>query len=405
MVAAPSAGADTPTDPASSSEAKQAWDRAQRDAEIAAEQLNGARADQAKADKVASKAAADVVTADRRLDGARKHAADTAAEVTSYQTRLDAFASASFRGGRLGDMSAVFTATSADDYLDQATVINQVAGDVQQTLNLAKQAKDAAATAQTAAVSAESAATQAKSAADQAKADAAQATQAAVDKKKQLDASVAKYKDLYNKLSAKERAEAEAAAAKAKAESDAAAQRLLDQQAAAAAAASSSSQSQQQAAALDAGTSSSSQSSSSSQTSSSSSSTPSSTSSNSGTTVSGGDSLGQEAARAALTKVGGGYCYACDGPDSFDCSGLTTWAWGTAGIAIPRASYLQAQLPEVPLDQLQPGDLVTYYSPVSHVAIYVGDGMVVSAATESVGIVLVPVNRAGPDATGHRVPR
>ncbi len=106
-----------------------------------------------------------------------------------------------------------------------------------------------------------------------------------------------------------------------------------------------------------------------------------------------------------MTKVGFAYAYAGDGPDAYDCSGLTTWAWAQAGISIPRVSYEQANFPSVPLDQLEPGDLVTYYSPVSHVAIYVGDGMVVSAADEALGIVLRPVDGAGPDATGHRVPR
>ena len=106
-----------------------------------------------------------------------------------------------------------------------------------------------------------------------------------------------------------------------------------------------------------------------------------------------------------MSKIGNPYTYSGNGPEAFDCSGLTTWAWAQAGVGIPRTSSEQSNFPEVPLDQLQPGDLVTYYSPVSHVAIYVGNGMVVSAADEALGIIYVPVGRGGPDASGHRVPR
>ena len=59
----------------------------------------------------------------------------------------------------------------------------------------------------------------------------------------------------------------------------------------------------------------------------------------------------------------------------------------------------------MPLDQLEPGDLVTYYSVAAQVAIYVGDGMVVTAASPERGVILVPVDRAGPKPIGHRVPR
>ncbi len=118
-----------------------------------------------------------------------------------------------------------------------------------------------------------------------------------------------------------------------------------------------------------------------------------------------GDAVGRAAAQFALTKVGGPYVYAGDGPTAYDCSGLTHAAWLAQGYNIPRVSYEQATLPAVPLDQLQPGDLVTYYSPVSHVAIYVGGGDVVSAADEALGIIEVPYQNAGPNPTGHRVPR
>ena len=81
------------------------------------------------------------------------------------------------------------------------------------------------------------------------------------------------------------------------------------------------------------------------------------------------------------------------------------WAWAQAGVEIPRNSAAQAGLPEVPLDELQPGDLVTFYSPVSHVGMYVGDGMVLHASMPGVPIKVVPLDAAGPNPTGHAVNR
>jgi cell wall-associated NlpC family hydrolase len=72
-------------------------------------------------------------------------------------------------------------------------------------------------------------------------------------------------------------------------------------------------------------------------------------------------------------------------------------------VSIPRTSSGQAGLPSVPLSQLQPGDLVTYYSPVSHVAMYIGNGQVIHASTESRPILITSVTGAGPNPTGHRV--
>jgi cell wall-associated NlpC family hydrolase len=104
-----------------------------------------------------------------------------------------------------------------------------------------------------------------------------------------------------------------------------------------------------------------------------------------------------------LTKLGYRYIYGAAGPNAFDCSGLTSWAWAQAGVSIPHSSSAQSQYPYVPLDQLQPGDLVTYYSPVHHVALYIGNGQIIDASTESKPIFITSVYRGGPDPTGHRV--
>jgi cell wall-associated NlpC family hydrolase len=67
--------------------------------------------------------------------------------------------------------------------------------------------------------------------------------------------------------------------------------------------------------------------------------------------------------------------WGASGPGSFDCSGLTSWAFKQAGITLPRSSSAQARVgTPVSWSEMQPGDLVFYYSPVSHVGIYAGGG-------------------------------
>ena len=420
----------TPTAPASSGDAKSAWQDSSRQAEIASEQVDGARQAQLVADALARTAGSDLAAATSRVasTGATFAAADAA--VAAYQARIDAFANASFRGARLSQLSVILTARSADDYLDESTVISRVAQDTQKTLTDAVVAKEAAASAQSAAESARTAAVQAKTSADRAAAVAAAATVIAQQKKSALDVAVATYQHLYNQLSTQEKAAASAAAqkirqdslvaaavAQAQTELAAAQQLIVAPNAAppgvsasvvapvAPAVVSTTASTPVPIAPLASVTSPTVASTRSSVAASSSTSAAGGGSGSGSMGAQSGDSVGEIAARAAMTKIGHPYAYAADGPDAYDCSGLTTWAWAQAGIGIPRVSYEQANFPEVPLDQLQPGDLVTYYSPVSHVAIYVGNGMVVSAADEELGIIYVPVNRAGPDATGHRVPR
>jgi cell wall-associated NlpC family hydrolase len=83
------------------------------------------------------------------------------------------------------------------------------------------------------------------------------------------------------------------------------------------------------------------------------------------------------------------------GPNQFDCSGLVMWAFQQAGISLPHSSQALAHGGQaVSMDQIQPGDLVTYYSDASHVAIYIGDGMMVHASTYGTPVRVAPVNDA-----------
>ncbi|WP_406166559.1 NlpC/P60 family protein [Streptomyces sp. NBC_00996] len=89
---------------------------------------------------------------------------------------------------------------------------------------------------------------------------------------------------------------------------------------------------------------------------------------------------GKKAIAYATRQLGKPYVWGDEGPDSFDCSGLTSQAWLAAGVTIPRTSELQwAQLKHVPVADMRPGDLIIYFSDASHVALYIGDGEIISA--------------------------
>jgi cell wall-associated NlpC family hydrolase len=93
-----------------------------------------------------------------------------------------------------------------------------------------------------------------------------------------------------------------------------------------------------------------------------------------------GSGIGVAALRAAATQLGKPYVWGAEGPGSYDCSGLTFWAFKRAGITLPRSSSQQALVGRaVSWDDMQPGDLVFYYNPVSHVGIYAGNGTFVDA--------------------------
>jgi peptidoglycan DL-endopeptidase CwlO len=99
------------------------------------------------------------------------------------------------------------------------------------------------------------------------------------------------------------------------------------------------------------------------------------------------------AVRYALAQVGDAYVYGAAGPSAFDCSGLTMMAWAQAGVGLPHSSSAQmGSGTPVSQSQLQPGDLVFYYSPVSHVGMYIGNGQIVNAENPSVGVKITGVN-------------
>jgi cell wall-associated NlpC family hydrolase len=110
----------------------------------------------------------------------------------------------------------------------------------------------------------------------------------------------------------------------------------------------------------------------------------------------------QAAVDTALAQVGDRYVYGATGPNSFDCSGLTSFAYKAAGISIPRTSRAQAGFgAPVAKSDLRPGDLVFFYSPVSHVGMYIGNGQMVHASTASKPVAVVNLDSM-PSYSGAR---
>ena len=93
-----------------------------------------------------------------------------------------------------------------------------------------------------------------------------------------------------------------------------------------------------------------------------------------------GSGRGATALAFAKAQLGKPYQYASAGPNSYDCSGLTSASWKAAGVTLPRTSQAQYGVGRaVSQSELAPGDLVFFYSGLSHVALYAGNGMVIHA--------------------------
>ncbi len=105
-----------------------------------------------------------------------------------------------------------------------------------------------------------------------------------------------------------------------------------------------------------------------------------------------------------MAQRGKPYVWAASGPGSFDCSGLTQYAFKAAGISLPHSSRMQSQMgTAVSRANLQPGDLVFFYSPVSHVGIYIGDNQMVHAPTSGDVVKVASIDVMGGYAGARRI--
>jgi peptidoglycan DL-endopeptidase CwlO len=96
----------------------------------------------------------------------------------------------------------------------------------------------------------------------------------------------------------------------------------------------------------------------------------------------------------ALSKLGKPYRWGASGPNAFDCSGLVKWSFGSAGRALPRSSRAMAGVgTPVSKANLQPGDLVFFYKPISHVGIYIGNGKMVHASNRKSPVKVSDISR------------
>ncbi|MFF7890695.1 NlpC/P60 family protein [Streptomyces sp. NPDC007907] len=101
---------------------------------------------------------------------------------------------------------------------------------------------------------------------------------------------------------------------------------------------------------------------------------------------------GSRAVRYALRQLGKPYEWGAEGPRTYDSSGLTSRAWAEAGAPVPRTSQEQwRRLERIPLAELRPGDLVVYFEKATHIALYLGDGLVVQAPRPGARVKVSPI--------------
>jgi len=104
------------------------------------------------------------------------------------------------------------------------------------------------------------------------------------------------------------------------------------------------------------------------------------------------NTVGAQALQAALTRAGDPYVWGAAGPSQFDCSGLVVWAYAQEGIALPHyTGSLWESGVHVARSDLEPGDLVFFGADISHVGIYVGDGMMIDASNFGVPVHVEPI--------------
>ena len=354
---APVASADPPV-PGTASDAARLVAELGRDLEVLQEEQNEA---QVALDRFIADAAAATVAL-----------GEVNATLVEIDGRMRGVARSAFAGDRLGSFSAILTADSPQEFLDRVNTLEFISGRDGALLTQATQTRNEARSL--------------NDAADVAVAASQAAVAEIATRRADLANQIQTFEDLYAQLSAEEQAAAAAAEA-------AAAEAAASQGDPAEGDRSEGDRSEGDRSEGDA-------------------------SRDDRTAVEGSDGNGQappgeiaapsDAARIAVetayAQLGDRYVFGAGGPDSFDCSGLTSYAYAAAGVNLPHSSRSQSTM-GVPVSrsELQPGDLVFAYSPVSHVGIYVGGGQVIHAYSYGSPVSLGSVNMWGAYSGARRI--
>jgi len=105
------------------------------------------------------------------------------------------------------------------------------------------------------------------------------------------------------------------------------------------------------------------------------------------------NTVGAQALQAAFTREGDPYVWGAAGPSAFDCSGLVVWSYAQEGISLPHyTGSLWNSGVHIARADLEPGDLVFFYQDISHVGIYIGDGMMIDAPDFGQDVMVQPIN-------------
>ncbi|MFI6338627.1 NlpC/P60 family protein [Streptomyces sp. NPDC050535] len=277
----------------------------------------------------------------KKVDTLLDDVAQRTEKLNTAREELGSYAAAQYRTGAAApDTASLLLADNPQDYFDQTQLMDRLTTRQKATV-------DDYVTDQAAATEKRAEATQGLETLSTSQ-DALKASKTDVQQK------LAKARELLSRLTAEEKARLAAKEEEQRKEAERKAAELAQQQAAAEAAAKAAQESSSSA-----------------------------TTGTSGSAPAGDASYATKAAKAiafARAQVGKPYVWGATGPGSYDCSGLTQAAWKAAGVTLPRVTYEQVNAgTTVSVSDAQPGDLVFFYGDISHVGLYIGNGMMIHA--------------------------